>query len=439
MTVDTWEIVTPVSYMIGVKEEVIDEYLDSEILKQLKENKEACIIRYLNRLRTTMFQKFRKTDDEMRYNLKNLNTIEWFDHDEIKKLEKWGCRLLMANTRSEQYQLRFQELINEHIDNCRSLFPEWVNWDYIRELFVIPHYMKKNVMKKEFDKYMANINHYPFQMYIYWEPSDQGNILFSDGKFLKTLYAMHGDYIEDQSRYRDAHEDTKRSIYNFIEESDKVIIVVDCENSDAYKLYNVLKNLDQDMLGKIEKIVLYDDYHTGTGWDHLEKYTRIPVEHEEVERVTDQKSLVDIKMTAGVCRDYYLNNITSFILFSSDSDYWGLISSLPDADFLVMYEDSKVGKAIKDALSARGIYYCSIDDFCSGNTEEFKRAVMFAALEEKLPDILGMNSRELLEELYTQTRIYASESEKNIFYNRYIKTLRLKIDADGVFRVVIDK
>lgn len=45
-----------------------------------------------------------------------------------------------------------------------------------------------------------------------------------------------------------------------------------------------------------------------------------------------------------------------------------------------MYEYDKCGSANKNALSEYGIYYCSIDDFCSGNVEEFKRAVLFDCL-----------------------------------------------------------
>ena len=41
------------------------------------------------------------------------------------------------------------------------------------------------------------------------------------------------------------------------------------------------------------------DVYKRQGWDWLEKFIHIPVFHEEVERVTDRKSLVDIKMTAG--------------------------------------------------------------------------------------------------------------------------------------------
>ena len=97
--------------------------------------------------------------------------------------------------------------------------------------------------------------------------------------------------------------------------------------------------------------------------------------------VTDRKSLVDIKMTAGVCEAYYKDNIDSFILCSSDSDYWGLISSVKDAHFLVMYEYSKCGQSIKDALTKRCIFHCSIDDFYTGNASDLKKKVMISELK----------------------------------------------------------
>ena len=102
----------------------------------------------------------------------------------------------------------------------------------------------------------------------------------------------------------------------------------------------------------------------------------IKTERIEVERVTDAKSLVDIKMTAGVCRAFYEENIQSFILLSSDSDFWGLISSLPEANFIVMIEYDKCGANIKRVLKENSIYYCSIDDFCSGNIEDIKNLAL---------------------------------------------------------------
>lgn len=442
MTVDTKEIVTTIGYMIGVKKNILEQCFGEEyheLLQTLYVNKETSIIRYLCKLRTTLMQKFKKTDDEMRFNLKNLNSMDFYDQDNIKQLEKWGFEIIKPNYRSEKYMLDLAGLISANIDNCFELFPDWVNWNYIKDLFVIPQYTKKGVLKSKFNIYMKNIEYYPFQMYIHWKPEDHGSILYTDGKFLGIIYRQHNDIFTDFTKYKDAHSETKNNIYDFIDRSYKTAIAVDCENSDVYKLYSVLKNLNQDELSKIEKIVLYDDYHTTSGWDWLEKFTKIPIEHIEVNRVTDQKSLVDIKMTAGVCTDYYENNITSFILVSSDSDYWGLISTLTKAEFLVMYEHSKCGQAIKRALSEHNIYYCSIDDFCSGNIEELKKAVLFSCLEKYLPEIISLNGKELVRKIYEEARISASEKEMENFYDRYIKTLRLRVDNDGNFTVEICK
>ncbi|CBL17116.1 hypothetical protein [Ruminococcus champanellensis] len=144
-------------------------------------------------------------------------------------------------------------------------------------------------------------------------------------------------------------------------------------------------------------------------------------------------------MTAGVCQNHYAEGIDSFILVSSDSDFWGLITSLPNAKFLVMYEYANCGRAIKNALKEHDIYYCSIDDFCSGNVDGFKRAVLLGILDQYLPDILYINGRDLVEHLYLEARIEGTDSEKKSFYDRYVKTLSLKIDKDGNFSIEVKK
>ena len=123
---------------------------------------------------------------------------------------------------------------------------------------------------------------------------------------------------------------------------------------------------------KVSRIILFDDIHTATAWRILESYTDIPVEHMLIERLKSNKSLVDIKLTARACEEFYKNNVDSFVIVSSDSDYWGLISSLPDAKFLVMAEHEKCGPDIRQALSEKGIFYCFIDDFYSGNSQDIK-------------------------------------------------------------------
>ena len=68
------------------------------------------------------------------------------------------------------------------------------------------------------------------------------------------MYGLHHDTFDDPSKYKDANAETKNSIYDFLRCSMRTVIAVDCENSDVYKLYATLKNLNQDELSKIEKI-----------------------------------------------------------------------------------------------------------------------------------------------------------------------------------------
>ena len=119
----------------------------AELIEKLKADRDATVIRCLCKLRTILMQKFKKTDALMRYDLKNLDTIEWYDHDDIRQLQEWDIPIIQANFRSDQYMQFITRLINENIDKCSRLFYEWLNWDYIRDLFFIPKYSKEGVMK----------------------------------------------------------------------------------------------------------------------------------------------------------------------------------------------------------------------------------------------------------------------------------------------------
>lgn len=95
MTVDTKEVVTTIAYMIGVRMSALTvSYGEcSELIEKLQADKDATTIRYLCKLRTVLMQKFKKTDDLMRYQLKNLHNIEWYDHENIKQLENGALPL----------------------------------------------------------------------------------------------------------------------------------------------------------------------------------------------------------------------------------------------------------------------------------------------------------------------------------------------------------
>ena len=249
------------------------------------------------------------------------------------------------------------------------------------------------------------------------------------------MYSWNGDYFEDYNRVSDAGDFVKGNIYDFIENSGKIVVVVDCENSDPYKLCAVLKNLDNEFLSRIQKIILFDDVHTVDAWRVLEQYTALPVEHMMIERVKESKSLVDIRLTTRVCQEFYQNHVDSFILVSSDSDYWGLISSIQGARFLVMVEREKCGHDIKEALWGEGIFYCYIDDFYAGGSDEIRNNALFREMYRYIDNSVHLNVRDMLDNSLRATRISMSATEKAQFYERYIKNLQLSIDEDGTVQI----
>lgn len=207
--------------------------------------------------------------------------------------------------------------------------------------------------------------------------------------------------------------------------------MVDCENSDPYKLCATLKNLDYQYTSKISQIILFDDVHTATAWEILEQYTKLPVEHILIERVKENKSLVDITLTARASKEHYQNKVDSFIIVSSDSDYWGLISVLNEAQFLVMVEREKCGPDMKRALVESGIFYCYIDDFYSANSESILMSALFKELYRYLDHAVQLNVNEMLDEALRATRINMSTAERRQFFEKHIKGMGLMIDGDG--------
>ena len=237
--------------------------------------------------------------------------------------------------------------------------------------------------------------------------------------------------FSDFSKVSDVSESTKSNIYNFLEENQRTVLVVDCENSDPYKLCATLRNLDEQYLDKIVKIILYDDIHTVTAWRILDSYTNIPVEHILIERVKSSKSLVDMSLAAGACKEFYNNGVDSFVLVSSDSDYWALITAIPEAKFLVMVERKKTGFDIKNALASSGIFYCYIDDFYSGSSDDIKVMAILNEVKLYLKRHIRVNVNDMLRDAYRLTRIEMSDSEQKRLFTKYIKPMHIEIDNDG--------
>lgn len=431
-----YDLVSEVAYLIGVPKRIFENDFESpqlSVYERLELDKSARIIRNLCILRTSIERNFKKINDLMRMEYKGLYSIPEYIYPEcLKQLGEDGVDFIKrSSTKLCHHVIEINRIISQRIHNCKNIFPVWIKWDYIKELFLMPNGLTEAGTKTAADIYYANLPFYPYQMYINWPPKDEGNILYNDKKFATLLYSWHNDRFMEGSKVSDAGAYIKNSIYDFINENENTVLVVDCENSDPYKFCAALRNLDREIIKKISRIILFDDVHTTDTWSILESYIRIPVEYLLIERIKQDKSLVDIRLTTRVCKEHWQNQVNAFVLVSSDSDYWGLISALPEADFLVMIEHTKCGPDMKSALEESGIFYCYLDDFYTGNSEDIKRDAILREMKRWADDRFHFNINEMLDSALYQTRINLSEEERRYFTERYLKTMTLNIDEEG--------
>lgn len=432
----TFEIVSKVAFLIGVPYRIFEnehEPPQMEVYQRLQLDKNARIIRNLCIVRTEIERNFKRINDRMRMEYKSLLSLpEYVPASAITELTADGINFVKkSSTQLSGHIVELNRIISDRINNCKSLFPLWLNWQYVKGLFIMPNGLSEKGTKDAAAVYYENKPFYPYQMYINWHPCDEGNILHNDKKFVSLLYEWNDDEFTEYSKVSDAGTYVKGNIHDYINDGEQVVVVVDCENSDPYRLSATFRGLDQRYLDKINSIILFDDVHTASAWSILEQFTHIPVEHITIERIKQNKSLVDIKLTARACQEHYENKVDSFIIVSSDSDYWGLISSLPKARFLVMIEREKCGPDMKAALVDSGIFYCYLDDFYTGDSEELKMNALFREMRNYMARAVRLNVNAMFDDALRSTRITMSPSERQQFYDKHIKTLQLVISDAG--------
>ena len=55
-----------------------------------------------------------------------------------------------------------------HVIEINRLIPVWINWTYLKELFLMPDGLTESGTKAAASLYYANLSYYPYQMYINW-------------------------------------------------------------------------------------------------------------------------------------------------------------------------------------------------------------------------------------------------------------------------------
>ena len=468
---NAYNVVSIFGYLIGVDKVLFEDdgnpAMLIDVYKRLDNNKNARIIRNLCVIRTALEKYYIPIAITMKTDIKNIDSMpEYIDQDAVWTLYDDGITLAKNHHDVDEYIIAINKEISNRINNAKEFFPEWLKFDYFKKLFLMPNGFTKDGIKKEGYFYNSNRNRYPYQVYMNWTMENEGNILYCDEKFVKLVYIYNEDMFTDVSLVRNAGNLAVEDINNFINAADKVIFVVDCENSNPVKLASVLGGLSDETKSRIADVLLFDSNYTTEGWqilsdknqedisdelmqpasaaveenlfdwDSLGVTSGVNMTHIVVDRLLETKSQVDMTLAVKTTTEVYKNGVDSVVLVSSDSDYWAMISNLPDVKFMVMLEREKTSPKTKETLQFKGIHYCFLDDFYTGVSYSIKTDTLKKYIQRYFDRNLSFNARKLLDNAVYNSWIDMTEREKQTFMEKYIQKARIVI-IDDEFRIVL--
>lgn len=467
------DIVFLMAYLLGVREERLDSFKNiSNIEERINElnngsNRVPKIIRSLSILRNELIKGRAEIINRSKNGVPISEMRDIVSVDLIDYLyNEHQIEAVIYNTiGTSQSIANINDLIQLQIEKIKSLFPEYIKWDYIKNSFKMPNCPKydskalkekgnneklKNALFSIRNHYANHKDFYPYQVYFNFNlknltSKEYGNILFNDNKFLNILYSINDDRFEASEYVIDASQDTKDNIYNFLKEASRAVVIVDCENMDPFKFLAALKSLHEEKLNKIKKIILVNDFNANVAWNYLEDNTGIIVENKKTERIKDDKSVTDQTLSVIAAKECYKNNTDSLIIASSDSDFLAL-REIDEAKFLFLCERELSAKQFINKLDDLLIPYSFVDDFAQDDAQSYKSKVLYKTLHDLLTEITKegclptTDANELVNMIFD--KIYSTSSrrqldqEKEVFFKNYIKPgFTISITNDNKFEI----
>lgn len=380
-------------YLIGAPEQFIDNYEDYRgVFVYLRK---LCTLRNDIIEKTPALHELRRNGDTVTA-ISETSTL-------IKRMSECGYN--MDETLSlYQCVIMLNEQIDKVVNNAVFNIPE-IPTAWITELFHMPNGDTTEGVKIAVRKYHKWRNYHPYQKWINWdfaataEEKRSKNILRDDDIFIELNSEMHAN--------------KSHALIDFAEQHDSLTVVVDCENSDAQRLYNSLRIIQK----KLHKVILVNDAHTNALWNELENdfvADGINTEHIKITRLKKEKSLADCTLTAKICEAYYRDNLHNFVLASSDSDMWSIIAVLHDANFMVLAEKCKCGDVLIDALTQNKVPYCFMEDVQTDSTDLMDRLVHQEV--EIMAQKRLLSARRLVLNVVSKLNVYPPDE----ILNRYI-------------------
>ena len=139
----TYDIVSKVAYLIGVPKRIFENAHEPpklDIYEVLDKDKNARIIRHLCIVRTSIERAFRQINEKMKFQYRSILAMpEHIPQESINQLALDGINFVKkSSTKLNHHIIEINRILSDRINNCKGIFPSWLNWDYIRSLILIP-------------------------------------------------------------------------------------------------------------------------------------------------------------------------------------------------------------------------------------------------------------------------------------------------------------
>ena len=137
-----YEIVSKVAYLIGVPKEIFEKDNNSlmiDIYKKLDMDKRARIIHNLCRMRTQLEIYFLKICKGIQQENRSMMAMpEYLPTKLFQQLDDDGVSIYVHLRDPSPFLFNINSNIKSRIHNCKNLFPDWVDWKYLSEVFIMP-------------------------------------------------------------------------------------------------------------------------------------------------------------------------------------------------------------------------------------------------------------------------------------------------------------
>ena len=162
----TYELVSKVAFLIGVPQRIFENEHEApqlDVFNRLLKDKNARIIRNLCIIRTSIERNFKKINDIMRTDYRGLLSMpEIIPSECIQQLSEDGISFIKkSSTKLCHHIIEINRIVSDRINNCKSLFPIWINWSYVKELFIMPNGFAEGGTRDAASIYYANLQCYP--------------------------------------------------------------------------------------------------------------------------------------------------------------------------------------------------------------------------------------------------------------------------------------